>query len=61
MPCSLGSGTGPGGCTCLSVYSRKCQSSVRSLAPVRGTESPGGKQSDGLEEACIVYIFCKTL
>lgn len=38
-PCSLDSGTGPGGCTCLSVYSHKCQSYFHSLAPVKGKET----------------------
>lgn len=43
-PCSPGSGTGPGECTCLSMYSHKCQSSVHSLAPVRG-KKPTKKQT----------------
>lgn len=43
-PCSPGSGTGPGVCTCLSTYSHKCQSSVHSLVPVRW-KKPTKKQT----------------
>lgn len=59
VPCSPGSGTGPGGCTCLSVYSHKCQSSVHSLAPTRGKKSTKKQTIRGLKECKYGYISVK--
>lgn len=44
-PCSPGSGTDPGVCTCLSACSHMCQSSARSLAPVGEEQPPRDRQS----------------